>query len=252
VKRGGAESEGRGTISGVDVRALVFDVFGTVVDWRGGVIREGSELSESRGWPADWPAFADAWRERYVPSMNRVRTGELPWTNLDGLHRDSLDELLVEFGVADLATEADRERLVHAWHRLDPWPDSIPGLTRLRARGPIAPLSNGNVSLLVDMARRAGLPWDLVLSAELVRRYKPDPETYLSAPALLDLEPGQVLMVAAHLNDLAAARACGLRTAYVRRPAEWGPDGRAPEPGPEDTIDLVVDSLTELADRLDV
>lgn len=232
-------------------RALIFDVFGTVVDWRGGVIDAGTALSATHpDVRVDWPSFADAWRGRYGPSMNRVRTGAQPWTDLDGLHRASLDELLAEFGVADAVDEAARADLVHAWHRLDPWPDSVAGLTRLRRRYTIAPLSNGGVALLVDMARRAGLPWDLVLSAELVHAYKPDPATYLSAPRLLKLPADQVMMVAAHLDDLAAARSNGLRTAYVRRPDEWGPGGTAPEPGPGDRPDVVVDSITELADQL--
>ena len=235
----------------MDLRALIFDVFGTVVDWRGGIIREGAELSAARpGLELDWPAFADAWRGRYPPSMNRVRTGEQPWTNLDALHRASLDELLAEFGVAATVGEDDRRRLVTAWHRLDPWPDSVAGLTRLKRRYTIAPLSNGNVALLVNMAKRAGLPWDLVLSAELVRHYKPDAETYLSAPRLLGLEPGQVMMVAAHQDDLVAARAHGLRTGYVLRPDEWGPGGEAPRPRAHDELDLVVNSLTDLADHL--
>jgi 2-haloacid dehalogenase len=235
----------------VELRALVFDVFGTVVDWRGGIIRDGRALSARRPeLSVDWPAFADAWRGRYQPSMHRVRTGELEWTNLDGLHRASLDELLTELGLADALDEADREYLVTGWHRLDPWPDSVPGLTRLKRRHVIAPLSNGNVALLVNMAKRAGLPWDLVLSAELVRHYKPDPRTYRSAFELLGLRPDQVMMVAAHLEDLAAARACGLRAGYVRRPLEWGPTGTAVEPRPHDELDLVVDSFTELADHL--
>jgi 2-haloacid dehalogenase len=233
----------------MDVRALIFDVFGTVVDWRGGVIRDGAALAARTGLEIDWPAFADDWRDRYLPSMDRVRTGELPWTNLDGLHRSSLDELLREHG-ADTLGEDDRAFLVGAWHRLDPWPDSVPGLTRLKARYTIAPLSNGHVALLVNMAKRAGLPWDLVLSAELVHAYKPDAATYRSAPELLGLEPGEVMMVAAHLDDLAAARSRGLRTAYVRRPSEWGAGGTAPEPRPGDELDHVVDSLTELADHL--
>jgi 2-haloacid dehalogenase len=235
----------------VDVRALIFDVFGTVVDWRGGVIREGTELASTKpGLELDWATFADEWRRRYAPSMNQVRTGELAWTKLDDLHRASLDELLTSFGVADRLDEADRARLATAWHRLDPWPDSVAGLTRLKARHVIAPLSNGNVSLLVNMAKRAGLPWDLVLSAELVRHYKPDPQAYLSAPEYLSLPPAQVMMVAAHLDDLRAARSHGLRTAYVRRPLEWGAGGTAPEPGPDDQLDVVVNSLTELADHL--
>jgi 2-haloacid dehalogenase len=235
----------------VELHALVFDVFGTVVDWRGGIIREGEALAaHHHGLAVDWAAFADAWRHRYQPSLQRVRAGEQPWTNLDGLHRASLAELLAEFGVADAVDEVEREQLVTAWHRLDPWSDSVPGLTRLKTRHVIAPLSNGNVALLVNMAKRAGLPWDLVLSAELVRHYKPDPPTYRSAPELLGCRPEQVMMVAAHLDDLAAARRCGLRTAYLRRPREWGPTGHAPEPGPGEELELVVDSVTELADRL--
>ncbi|HEX4248349.1 MAG TPA: haloacid dehalogenase type II [Pseudonocardia sp.] len=234
----------------MDVRALIFDVFGTVVDWRGGVIREGEALAaRTPGLTVDWPAFADAWRGSYLPSLNRVRTGELPWTNLDALHRGSLDELLTKFG-ADTLGEDDRAYLVGAWHRLDPWPDSVAGLTRLKARYTIAPLSNGHVALLVNMAKRAGLPWDLVLSAELVHAYKPDAAAYLSAPELLGLAPDEVMLVAAHLDDLAAARSHGLRTAYVRRPREWGPAGTAPEPDPDDKLDHVVDSLPALADLL--
>lgn len=223
------------------VRALIFDVFGTVVDWRGGVIRDGESLSRP---DIDWPAFADDWRGAYRPSMGRVRSGELPWTDLDGLHRASLDELLPQL------SEDERTFLVRAWHRLDPWPDSVAGLTRLKQRFTISPLSNGHVALLVNMAKRAGLPWDLVLSAELVHAYKPDPATYLSAPAFLGLEPEEVMMVAAHLDDLAAASQVGLRTAYIRRPHEWGPDGSAPEPGPDDKLDHVVNSITDLAAEL--
>jgi 2-haloacid dehalogenase len=223
----------------------VFDVFGTVVDWRTGVARETSRLL---GDVVDAEAFADAWRGRYVPSMDRVRRGEQPWTNLDGLHRTSLDELLTEFWVPDTPSEV-RAELVHAWHRLDPWPDSVEGLTRLKREHVIAPLSNGNVALLVDMAKHGGLPWDTVLSAELFRHYKPDPETYLGAAELLGLPPERVLMVAAHTDDLAAARATGLRTAYVYRPDEFGA-GAAPVPPTDPAADLTVNSLTELAERL--
>lgn len=223
----------------------MFDVFGTVVDWRTGVAREVSRLL---GDVVDAEAFADAWRGCYVPSMNRVRRGEHPWTNLDGLHRASLDELLTEFCVPD--TPADvRAELVHAWHRLDPWPDSVEGLTRLKRQHVIATLSNGNVALLVDMAKHAGLPWDTVLSAELFRHYKPDSEAYLGAVQLLGLPPERVLMVAAHIDDLAAARAAGLRTAYVHRPREHG-DEASPPPATDPAADLTVDSLAELAERL--
>jgi 2-haloacid dehalogenase len=231
------------------VKALVFDVFGTVVDWRSGVAREVARLL---GPDADSPdidpgRFADAWRGRYGPSMDRVRQGRRPWASLDTLHRESLDDLLVEFGRPD-TDEATRAELVLAWHRLDPWPDSVEGLARLKGRFTIATLSNGNVSLLVDMAKRAGLPWDTVLSAELFGHYKPDPEVYDGAAALLGAQPGEMLMVAAHLDDLAAARARGRRTAYVHRPAEKGPAATpaTTDPGAE----MSVGSLTELAERL--
>jgi 2-haloacid dehalogenase len=230
-----------------NIKALAFDVFGTVVDWRGGVIRAGEDLAREKNLNIDWPAFADAWRGRYAPSMDRVRQGKLPWTNLDALHRASLNELLEEFGVGGL-TEGEKDRLNKAWHRLDPWPDSVEGLLRLKERFIIAPLSNGNVALLTNMAKRAGLPWDLVLSAELVRRYKPDPETYLMVPAFLDLRPEEVVMVAAHPDDLRAAAGNGLKTVYVPRPLEWGPGGEAEPSDP--AFDLVVEDFVELAGRL--
>ncbi len=238
---------GGGVTRFTDVRALAFDVFGTVVDWRSGVIWAGEELTREKGLSVDWPAFADAWRRKYVPSMNRVRRGERPWTNLDALHRASLEELLEEFGVEGLAEE-EKEHLNKAWHRLDPWPDSVEGLTRLKSRHTITPLSNGNVALLTNMAKRAGLPWDLVLSAELVRRYKPDPETYLMVPELLGLRPDEVALVAAHPSDLRAARENGLKTVYVPRPKEWGSDGEAEPSDP--LFDLVVEDLIELAEKL--
>jgi 2-haloacid dehalogenase len=231
-----------------DPAALIFDVFGTVVDWRSAVIREGEELGVQKGLDIDWAAFADAWRRRYAPSMDRVRRAEIPWTNLHNLHRASLEELLDEFGIEGL-TEAERDHFNRVWHRLDPWPDAVEGLTRLKQRHVIAPLSNGNVALLTSMAKRAKLPWDLVLSAELVRHYKPDPETYLMAPRLLALEPGQVMMVAAHVYDLRAARQNGLRTAYVPRPLEFGPVKNADPPDP--SFDLVARDFIELAEKLD-
>jgi 2-haloacid dehalogenase len=228
-----------------EVEALVFDVFGTVVDWRGGVAREVRRLL---GDAVDPDALADAWRDRYVPSMDRVRRGEQPWTNLDGLHRASLDDLLLEFGVPATG-EAVRRELVLAWHRLDPWPDAVAALNRLSARYVLAPLSNGGVALLVRMARHAGLPWDLVLSAEVFGHYKPDPEVYDGAVRLLDLPPGQVMMVAAHRDDLAAARERGLRTAYVHRPLEFGP-AVAPPPATDPDADHTVPDLAALAARL--
>ena len=230
-----------------DPKALVFDVFGTVVDWRSTIIREGEALGREKNIYVDWGAFADAWRSRYAPSMDRVRRGEIPWTKLDDLHRVSLEELLAEFGIEGLSC-AEKDHFNRVWHRLDPWPDAVEGLTRLRHRYIIAPLSNGNVALLTNMARRAGLPWDLVLSAELVRHYKPDPETYLMPPLLLDLEPEQVMMVAAHVYDLRSARNNGLRTAYVPRPLEFGPGVEAEPPDP--AFDLVARDFVELADRL--
>ena len=232
-----------------DVKALVFDVFGTVVDWRGSVIREGEELGRKENLDVDWAAFADEWRGRYAPSMDRVRRGELPWTNLDALHRASLEELLDEFGIEGLSEE-EREHLNKAWHRLDPWPDSVAGLARLKERYIISTFSNGNVALLTNMAKRAGLPWDLILSAELVRHYKPDPEAYLMPPDLLDLRPEQAMLVAAHPSDLRAAQTHGLRAAYVLRPLEWGPGGEAEPADP--SFDLVVDDLIELAEKLGV
>jgi 2-haloacid dehalogenase len=233
---------GRRNVTGVDVQALVFDVFGTVVDWRSGVAREVRRLLP---W-VDAEAFADAWRERYAPSMERVRRGERDWAELDTLHRESLDALLVE--LAEDPDQATRAELVLAWHRLDPWPDAVEGLTRLRERFVLATLSNGNVALLVDMAKRAGLPWDAVLSAELFGHYKPDTQVYDGAARLLGLAPERVLMVAAHVGDLAAARGRGLRTAYVHRPQEFGPGG-AP-PATDEKADLTVTSLTVLAAQL--
>ena len=227
-------------------KALVFDVFGTVVDWRSTIVRDGEELGRQKDLTVDWAAFADAWRSRYAPSMDRVRNGEIPWTKLDDLHRASLEELLKEFGIEGLSAE-EKDHLNRVWHRLEPWPDTVEGLTQLKKSHIIAPLSNGNVALLVNMAKRAAFPWDLVLSAELVRHYKPDPETYLMAPDLLDLRPEQVMMVAAHPDDLHAAGATGLRTAYVPRPLEFGPD-KAAEP-PDPSFDLVADDFVELARR---
>ena len=231
-----------------DIRALTFDIFGTVVDWRTSLIREGQALQARLGVQADWAAFADAWRAGYVPAMASVAKGELPWTNIDGLHRRILDSLLPRFGL-DHLPEAEKVQLNLAWHRLDPWPDSVAGLTRLRSGYTLATLSNGNVSLLVNMAKRAGLPWDCVLSAELFGRYKPDPAVYTGAAAMLGLAPAQVMMVAAHPSDLLAAQRAGLRTAYVARPLEWGVGGWV-EPMGELVPDVQADSLVGLADRL--
>jgi 2-haloacid dehalogenase len=232
------------------VQALVFDVFGTVVDWRTSIIREGEQLTATRGIRADWAQFADDWRSGYGPAMDQVRTGELPWTRIDDLHRMILDDLLVKYSITGL-TEDEVEHLNRAWHRLMPWPDSVTGLYRLKARYVISTLSNGNVSLLTNMAKNAGLPWDCVLSAELAGHYKPDPEVYLKAAELLDLPPGRIMMVAAHRGDLAAAKEVGLRTALVHRPLEYGPD-RDVDLTPDPRFDYSAMSFVELAEQLGV
>ena len=226
------------------IKAIVFDVFGTCVDWRSSVADEVNALAKRKGLTVDGAAFADAWRSQYGPTMNRVRSGELPWTKLDRLHRMTLDRLVIEFGLKGL-TEVDLVDLNRAWHRLRPWPDVVPGLTRLRKQCVIAPLSNGNISLMTNMARHAGLPWDCILGAELVRHYKPDPEVYRSAPEFLDLEPSQVMMVAAHLSDLKGAAAAGLKTAFVPRPLEYGP-GRKTDLEPEPWVDAFAKDFNQL------
>ncbi len=230
------------------VRALVFDVFGTVVDWRGSIIREGAKLGRARGLRVDWAAFADAWRAGYRPAMARVRSGELPWTTIDALHRMILEGLLERFGLRGLEP-GEIEHLNRVWHRLRPWPDARAGLARLKRRYTLATLSNGNMALLVDMAKRARLPWDCVLSAELFRHYKPDPEAYLGAAALLGLEPREVMMVAAHKDDLRAAQGCGLRAAFVRRPLEHGP-GAPTDLRPERAFDVNAADFLDLARRM--
>ncbi len=231
------------------VRALVFDVFGTVVDWRGSITKEGERLGESKGITSvDWAKFADSWRAGYGPSMNRVRTGELPWTNIDALHRMTLDRLLDEFGVKGLS-EAEKDDFNRGWHRLHPWPDSVSGLTRLKGKYVIATLSNGNVALLTNMAKFGGLPWDCILSAELARHYKPDPETYQMAADLLGLRNEQVMMVAAHKGDLRSAQKLGLRAAFVTRPHEFGP-GREVDLTPEPSFDINAGDFNELADKM--
>ena len=234
------------------VNALVFDVFGTVVDWRGSIIREGERLGQRKGIDVDWVAFADAWRAGYQPAMKRVRSGQIPWTNIDGLHRLVLDDLIREFGIRGL-TEAEIDHFNRAWHRLWPWPDSVGGLHRLRRGYIVSTLSNGNVSLLTDMAKYAGLPWDCILSAELFAHYKPDPEVYQGAARLLGPTPAQVMMVAAHVDDLIAARKVGLRTALVTRPHEYGPKRKADTAQDGAGIaDFVATDFMDLATQLGV
>jgi 2-haloacid dehalogenase len=236
------------TLDPGSVKALTFDVFGTVVDWRQSIIREGEALGRAKRLPVDWARFADAWRGRYQPMLSRVRNGELPWTRLDDLHRMSLDALLGEFGVTGL-DEAEIDHLNRVWHRLDPWPDAVPGLTRLRRRFVLATCSNGNVALTVNMARRAGLPWDAILGAEVARHYKPQPEAYLITVDLLGLRAAECMMVAAHNGDLAAAAGCGLRTAFVPRPLEHGP-GQRTDLAPTGTWDVVARDFEDLAAKL--
>ncbi|HUN50484.1 MAG TPA: haloacid dehalogenase type II [Candidatus Sulfotelmatobacter sp.] len=230
------------------ITALTFDVFGTVVNWRASVAREIEALGRAKGFTLDWLKFADAWRALYQPAMQRVRSGELPWTRLDDLHRVSLDKLLVDFAIKGL-DEAEIDHLNRAWHRLDPWADAVEGLGRLKRRFIIAPLSNGNIRLMVDMARRAGLPWDAILGAEVAHHYKPDPEAYLTAADLLMLPPAQCMMVAAHANDLQAARKVGFRTAFVWRPLEHGPE-RAAATRPTHDFDIMADDFVDLARQL--
>jgi 2-haloacid dehalogenase len=236
------------TFDPASVQALTFDVFGTVVDWRGSIIAEGKQLNMAKNLKIDWARFADAWRGGYEPAMQRVRKGELPWLTIDRLHRMILDQLLVEFNLTEL-NEADKDRLNRVWHRLNPWPDAVLGLQRLRGRYVIATLSNGNIALLTNMAKHAGLPWDCILSAELAKHYKPDPEVYLTAAELLGLAPTQVLMVAAHPHDLAGAKAAGLKTAYIPRPLEYGPIRPLANVSFSD-FDVVADNFSALADKL--
>jgi 2-haloacid dehalogenase len=230
------------------VKALVFDVFGTVVDWRSSVIAEGRRLGRAKGLDVDWAAFADAWRAGYRPAMARVRSGALGWTSIDVLHRMILDELLERFSIKCLR-ESEIDHLNRVWHRLKPWADARAGLRRLKRDYVIATLSNGNVALLTNMAKFSGLPWDCILSAELVRHYKPDPQAYLGAARLLGLAPQEVMMVAAHKDDLRAARACGLRTGFVVRPLEYGPAARV-DRRPERAFDVNARDFNDLAARL--
>ncbi len=209
-------------------KILAFDVFGTVVDWHGGIAREAQALMPG----LDGDAFALAWRAGYQPAMSRVRSGELGWTLIDDLHRLILDQILPQFGMSHL-TEAQKQHLNKAWHRLNPWPDVVQGLQRLKCRHMICTMSNGNIGLLADMAKHGQLPWDCILSAEVFRAYKPDPATYLGVAKVFDVLPAEVMLVAAHQEDLAAARACGLQTAYIERPAEFGakrPKDVSPDP----------------------
>jgi 2-haloacid dehalogenase len=232
------------------VQALVFDVFGTVVDWRNGVARESAPFLANHAPSADPAAFADAWRRCYQPAMEEIRSGRRPFARLDLLHRENLRNVLPEFGIDPASVPpSELDALNLAWHRLDPWPDSVPGLARLKRGFIIAPLSNGNIRLMLDMAKRAGLPWDAILGAEIARAYKPSPEAYLRTAETLMLRPEQVCMVAAHNSDLAAARGCRLRTAFIPRPTEHGP-GQTTNLGPKENWDVVASDMEDLANQL--
>jgi 2-haloacid dehalogenase len=229
-------------------RALAFDVFGTVVDWRSSIIRELEKFGRSHGLQQDWATFADNWRAGYAPAMDQVRRGERPWTRIDDLHREILDDLLAAAGITSVSGD-DVDHLNRAWHRLEPWPDTVRGLTRLKERFLITTLSNGNVSLLTNMAKRAGLPWDCVISAELFHHYKPDQEAYLGCADLLDVAPDELMLVAAHPSDLRAARGAGLMTGYVARPTEHGPN-QPPQGIDDGEFDVTATDFLDLADKL--
>jgi 2-haloacid dehalogenase len=229
-------------------KAIVFDTFGTVVDWRGSIAAEGATWGKAKGLNIDWGRFADRWRAGYAPSMDKVRKGQLPWTKLDDLHRMVLDDLLVEFKITGLSDE-EKQHWNKVWHRLHPWPDSVAGLTRLKKKFTIAPLSNGNVGLLTDMGKFAGLPWDVILSAELAKHYKPDKETYLLAAEILGNKPEETMMAAAHVGDLRSAKALGLQTAFIYRPNEYGVVERADKAKKGD-FDYVANDISDLATQL--
>jgi 2-haloacid dehalogenase len=232
-----------------NIKALTFDVFGTCVDFRGSIVKECRALGKAKGLRVNWGKFADAWRAGYKPAMDRVRSGDLPWTKIDVLHRMILDDILQKFRIADALTEEEKVHLNLVWHRLKPWPDTVKGLKRLKQRYILATLSNGNTALLVNMAKFGGLPWDCVFSSETFHHYKPDPETYLGAAGLLDLEPDQVMMVAAHKHDLRSAARYGLKTAFVRRPHEHGRNtGTDLADDPAFTVNA--DDFNDLAARL--
>jgi len=231
-----------------EIKALTFDVFGTVVDWRSSIIEEGRKLGLRKHIEADWVSVADTWRRRYNPAMERVRSGERGWIKLDQLHRENLLEVLQEHHI-DTLDDAEIDDFNRAWHRLTPWPDSVPGLTRLKQKFILATLSNGNVALMVNMAKYGGLPWDAILGAETARAYKPQPQAYLRTADHLGLEPRQVMMVAAHNRDLIKAGKLGFRTAFIYRPTEYGPQQKS-DLEPVRKYDFVANSLLDLADKL--
>ena len=233
----------------MNIEALVFDVFGTCVDWRGSVIRELAAVGAAHGFQADWAAFADDWRrEGYIRGIARIRAGETPYVGSDVLFRRMLDQLLPRYGLSGLS-EADTHDLALAWRRLDPWPDTVPGLHRLKSRFIISPLSNGSFATLTGMAKRGGLPWDCIIATELKHTFKPEREAYLLAATVLDLQPDQIMLVAAHHNDLRGAQAAGLHTALVPRPQEWGPKAE-PIPPADPSFDVAAADFDDLATQL--
>ncbi len=236
------------TALAMPVRALTFDVFGTVVDWRSSILEQLQAFGREKGITVNWAAFLDDWRTAYRPGMEAVRQGKLPWTNVDGLYGAKLEAVLTKYGVTGL-TEAEKFRLRRAWYRLKPWPDVVAGLARLKTKYVLSTLSNGDVAGMVSIARYAGLPWDCILCAEIFHHYKPDPEVYRGALALLDCKPEEVMMVAAHNYDLKAARSHGMRTAFVARPREYGP-GQTSDLQPEANWDIVAADFVELAQAL--
>ena len=233
-----------------NVKACVFDIFGTVVDWRSSVIAEATSWGNAKGLTIDWAGFTDRWRLGYRPAMDKVRKAEIPWTNLDDLHRMMLEDLLQQYKIEGLSEE-EKAQFAHVWRRLKPWPDSVEGLSRLKRKYIISPMSNGNVALMTNLAKFAGLPWDVILGSDLVEHYKPDRQMYLSAPFYLDLKPEQVMMCAAHASDLQAARSYGLRTGFIYRPTEYGggPVGVPDKAKPGD-FDVVSVSIIDLAQQI--
>ena len=240
-----AQSKPSATAAGV--KALVYDVFGTCVDWRTGVARDAERILKPLGYKIDWLAFADAWRALYQPSMEEVRSGRQPFVTLDILHRRMLDQIRPKFGLEKLANQV-ADDLNLAWHRLDTWPDTVPGFVRLKRKFILAPCSNGNIALMVDIARRNSIPWDAILGSELARDFKPKPAVYLMTAAALNLHPNEVMMVAAHSDDLRQAASNGLRTAHVARPGENGPG--TGESAPRVPVDFAAKSMEDLARQL--
>jgi len=233
-----------------NVKACVFDTFGTLVDWRSSVIAELTDWGKAKGFNLNWVEFTDRWRLGYRPAMDKVRKHEMPWTNLDALHHLILEDLLKRYKIEGLSEE-EKIDLAHVWRRLKPWPDSVQGLTRLKKKYIISPMSNGNVALMTCLAKFAGLPWDVILGSDLVQHYKPDREMYLSAPFYLDLKPEEVMMCAAHVGDLHAARGCGLRTGFIYRPHEYGGGPVAvPDKAKPGDFDAVCASIIDLAEQM--